>query len=128
MALFYGLLSPGIDIVAIGCVWGNIPAPIAATNTLRILEIMDRPDIPVALGANKPLLGPEWDLTKGVHGLDGQGNTNLPAPTLKPSGESAAEQIVRLAHERPGELTLLPVGPMTNVAAALLLDPGIAKL
>ena len=128
MALFYGLLSPGIDIVAIGCVWGNIPAPVATTNTLRILEVMDRPDIPVALGLNKPLLGPEWDLTKGVHGLDGQGNTNLPPPTLKPTGESAAEQIVRLAHERPGELTLLPVGPMTNVAAALLLDPGIAKL
>jgi purine nucleosidase len=128
MALFYGLLSPGIDVVAIGCVWGNIPVELATTNTLRILEMTGRSDIPVANGLNKPLLGPEWDLTKGVHGLDGQGNTNLPPPSLKASGETAAAQIVRLAHERPGELTLVPVGPMTNVATALAMDPSIAQL
>jgi purine nucleosidase len=128
MALFYGLLSPGIDVVAIGCVWGNIPVEVATTNTLRIVEMMGRPDIPVANGLGKPLLGPTWDLAHGVHGVDGQGNTNLPPPTLKPSGETAAAQIVRLAHERPGELTLVPVGPMTNVATALAMDPTIAKL
>jgi purine nucleosidase len=128
MAILYGLLSPGIDIVAIGCVWGNIHVETATTNTLRLLEIMDRPDIPVAMGAGKPLLGPMWELGSGVHGADGQGNTNLPPPTLKPTGESAADQIVRLAHERPGELTLLPVGPLTNVATALARDRSIAGL
>jgi purine nucleosidase len=128
MMLFYGLLSPGIDVVAIGCVWGNIPVELATTNTLRILEMMGRPDIPVAEGLGKPLLGPMWELGSGVHGADGQGNTNLPPPSLKPSGESAAAQIVRLAHERPGELTLVPVGPMTNVATALAMDPSIARL
>jgi purine nucleosidase len=82
----------------------------------------------VAMGAAKPLIGPMWELDGRVHGADGQGNTNLPSPTLQPVAESAAELLVRLAHERPGELMLVPVGPLTNVATALLLDPEIARL
>ena len=128
MAIFYGLLSPDIDVVALTCVWGNISAETATRNTLRLLEMLDRPSIPVALGANKPLIGPEWEFGQGVHGADGQGNLDLPPPTLTSANESAAELIVRLAHEHPGELTLLPTGPLTNVATAVLMDPEIAKL
>jgi purine nucleosidase len=128
MAIFYGLLAPEIDIVALTCCWGNIWVDTATTNTLRLLEIAGRPDIPVARGAAKPLLGGVWELAHGVHGADGQGNTNLPPPTLRPVEESAAELIVRLAHEHPGELTLVPVAPLTNIAAALALDPSIAHL
>jgi purine nucleosidase len=80
------------------------------------------------MGARKPLIGPIWELGSGVHGADGQGNTNLPPPKLKPVKESAAELLVRLAHEHPGELVLVPVAPLTNVAAALALDPTIAQL
>src|SRR5439155_13391106 len=90
--------------------------------------LVARPDVPVAMGAAAPLLGKSLDLGTEVHGDDGQGNTHLPPPTLEPTGELAAEQLVRLAHERPGELTLVPVGPLTNVATALALDPGIARL
>lgn len=126
MAVLYGLLAPEIEVVALGTVWGNIPVELATTNTLRLLEIVDRPDIPVAEGAGKPLVGAKWELKGGVHGEDGQGNTNLPAPKLRASGETAAEQIVRLGRERPGELTLVPVGPLTNVATALALDPETA--
>lgn len=128
MAIFYGLLSPDIEVVALSCVWGNISAETATRNTLRLLEMMDRPSIPVAMGANKPLLGPEWTFGQGVHGADGQGNLNLPPPSLKPVQESAAELIVRLAHEHPGELTLVPTGPLTNVATAVLADPEVARL
>src|SRR5829696_3392462 len=92
------------------------------------IEIVGRPDIPVAMGARKPLLGPVWDLSHGVHGADGQGNTDLPPPRLRPVAESAAELIVRLAHERPGQLTLVPIAPLTNVALALALDPSIVHL
>ena len=126
MALHYGLLAPEIDIVGITCVWGNIWVESATKNTLRLLEIAGRPDIPVAMGAAKPLLGPMWKLGQGVHGEDGQGNANLPDPKLTAVKESAVEMIVRLAHENPGELTLLPIGPMTNIAHALAADPSIA--
>ncbi len=128
MAVLYGLLAPEVEVVALTCVWGNIGAEIATANTLRLLEIVERPGVPVAMGAGKPLVGPKWRLEGGVHGADGQGNTNLPPPTLEPVGESAAEMLVQVAHERPGELTLVPVGPLTNVATAVLMDPEIARL
>ncbi len=80
MAVFYGLLAPHIDVVGLTCVWGNISVDLTTTNTLRLLEMLDRPDIPVARGAHKPLLGPQWPLGQGVHGADGQGNLNLPPP------------------------------------------------
>jgi purine nucleosidase len=128
MAIFYGLLSPEIDVVGISCVWGNIGVDLTTTNTLRLLEMMGRPEIPVAQGAEKPLIGPKWPLGQGVHGADGQGNLNLPPPGLQPAKEAASELIIRLAHEHPGELTLVPTGPLTNVATAVLADPEIAKL
>src|SRR5947207_1467619 len=123
MAIFYGLLAAEIEVAAIGCVWGNVPVETATRNTLRLLEIVDRPRVPVAPGAAKPLLGSAFDLGTDIHGDDGQGNTHLPPPSLQAAGESAAEQIVRLARERPDELTLVPTGPLTNVAIALALDP-----
>jgi purine nucleosidase len=128
MAVFYGLLAPHIEVVGLSCVWGNIGVDLTTTNTLRLLELLDRPNIPVAKGADKPLVYPKWPPRQGVHGEDGQGNTNLPPPKLQPAQESAAELIVKLAHQHPGELTLVPTGPLTNVATAVLADPGIAKL
>lgn len=128
MAIFYGLFSPAIDIVAIGCSWGNVSVDLTTRNALRLLEIAGRPEVPVARGAAKPLLGRMPGGGERIHGEDGQGNTNLPPPALKPVAGTAAEQIVRLAHQRPGELTLVAVAPLTNLAGALLLDPGIARL
>jgi purine nucleosidase len=80
------------------------------------------------MGAKGPLLHRAWELSHGVHGSDGQGNTNLPPPTIRAQKETAAEMIVRLAHEYPRQLTLVPVAPLTNIAAALMLDPSIAHL
>jgi len=128
MAIFYALLAPEVELVALTCVWGNVAVQTATQNTLRLLEMMDRPTIPVAMGAPRPLIGPIWEFGHGVHGADGQGNANLPPPRLTPVAESAAELIIRLAHEHPGELTLVPTGPLTNVATAVLMDPEIAQL
>jgi purine nucleosidase len=128
MAILYGLMAPEVDVVAIGTVWGNTWVETCTLNTLRLLEIVDRPEVPVAEGVGKPLVGPRWQLGDGVHGADGQGNTNLPPPRLRPTGESAAAQIVRLGHQHPGALTLVPTGPLTNVATALAVDPGVAGL
>jgi purine nucleosidase len=128
MAILYGLLSPDIDIVGISTVWGNTGVDLTTINTLRLLEIVDQPRVPVARGAARPLLGPEPAGGGSVHGSDGQGNTNLSLPKLKETGEHGADQIIRLAHEHPGELILVPTGPMTNVGIALAKDPSIAKL
>ncbi|MBV9357305.1 MAG: nucleoside hydrolase [Chloroflexi bacterium] len=128
MAIFYGLLAPEVDIVALTSVWGNCPVETATQNNLRLLEMMDRTSIPVAMGASKPLIGPPPEFGTGVHGADGQGNSNLPPPKGKAGSESSAELLIRLAHEHPGELTLVPTGPLTNVATALTMDPEIARL
>jgi purine nucleosidase len=128
MAIFYGLLAPEVEILALSSVWGNCAVETAAQNNLRLLEMLDRPKIPVAIGAPKPLIGPAPEFGTGVHGADGQGNVNLPPPSLKASSESAAELIIRMAHEFPGELTLVPTGPLTNVATAVSMDPEIARL
>ena len=65
MAIFFGLLAPEIEVAAIGCVWGNVRVETATQNSLRLLEIVDRPRVPVAPGAAKPLLGAafDWGLT-----------------------------------------------------------------
>jgi len=113
------------DIVAVGSVHGNIPSDLAAQNARRLLELCGLDDVPVAIGARRPMAQPlataEW-----VHGADGLGNTNQPAPRRGPTGESAVEQMLRITRERPGEIDLVAVGPLTNLGLALCLDPSLA--
>jgi purine nucleosidase len=115
------------ELTAIGTVFGNVAADVAADNTLRVLECAGLPDVPVAIGAARPMVGaaifaPEF------HGGDGLGDTGLPAPAGRPVAWSAPDQLIRLARERPGELTLLAVGPLTNLGIALLLEPALPRL
>ena len=101
-----------VDIVGTGTVGGNIHADLSTRNTLKLWELTGL-DIPVARGANKPLLSPLREATH-VHGDDGLANTNLEPPRGKETGEHAVDQILRLSHEYAGELTLLAFGPLTN--------------
>lgn len=127
LALLYLLARPDAEIVAAGSVFGNSGAQQAATNTLRVLEVGGRPDIPVAVGAARPLAA-AFVPDQVVHGKDGLGNTNQPLPAAAPAGGSAAEQLVRLARAEPGELTVLAIGSLTNLALALLLEPNLPHL
>lgn len=124
VAIAYLGAHPGVEIVALGGVHGNCRATTAATNGLRALEFIGLPDVPVALGAEQPLSRP-LRLRPFVHGEDGMGDTDLPAPSREVSGEHAADQLVRLASESPGALDLFAVGPLTNVALALEKDPDL---
>ena len=128
MAILYGLRAPEVDIVAIGTVWGNIDVDTATLNTVRVLEIGGRPDIPVAEGAGRPLMGTEPTFAEMVHGPAGMGSIVLPPPEGAHTEEHAVAQMIRLAHERPGELTLVAVGPLTNLGLALGIDREIASL
>ena len=126
LAILY-LAGSGADIVAAGSVHGNIEADLAAANTLRVLELAGRDDVPVAVGARRPL-AQALETAGWVHGDDGLGNTNQPPPRGRVGQESAAEQLTRLARERPGELSVLATGPLTNLALALLLEPLLPAL
>ena len=93
-----------------------------------MLELLKRPDIPVAKGVGRSLIHPYVRRADHVHGANGIGDIELPPPKIRETGEHAADLIIRLAKENPGEIVLCPVGPLTNVALALVKAPEIAKL
>jgi purine nucleosidase len=124
IAIMYLAAKPDVEIVALGSVYGNCDAEVGAWNALRVLEVVGRRNTPVAIGARKPLIRAPH-LAPYVHGEDGLGNSKQPKADGTPTSEHAADQILRLANERPGELTLIAVGPLTNLALALQQDPEI---
>jgi purine nucleosidase len=119
------LSEPAVEIVAVGSTHGNCTAADAAQNALRVLEAVGARDVPVALGPESPLDQPHQ--ASHVHGNDGLADLGLPRPQGAVTGESAPEQIVRLGLQQPDALDLIAVGPLTNLAAALALDPDALK-
>ncbi|MEU6038809.1 nucleoside hydrolase [Actinomadura sp. NPDC047616] len=115
------------ELVGVGTVHGNVDPDSGALNTLRVLELAGLHEVPVAVGAARPM-AQDVHYALDWHGTDGLGDTGLPDPAGRPVDEAAAAQIVRLARSRPGELTLLATGPLTNLGAALLLDPELPAL
>lgn len=126
-AILYALAHPDIEVLALTSIFGNVAVDLAAQNALRLVELSDA-QVPVAQGAAKPLVLDGGYIPVDIHGHDGFANTNRAEPKGRVSEEAAAELIVRLVRENPGEVTLLPVGPLTNIAAALQMDPDIAAL
>lgn len=127
-ALWWLLERGGLDIVAITIVHGNISTDLAAANIGRVLDAHGRTDIPIAIGAS----GPDGPVPKMrpadfIHGTDGLGNTFRPAPVAQPTGESAVELISRTAGAHGGQLKILTLGPLTNMAHALDADPMLAS-
>lgn len=123
MALAYLLASPEIELVGIGGVHGNVSAAQGVQNTLRLLALAERTDIPVAVGANDPLVGEFAGGAPHVHGANGIGNIEIAETGAGPIGEDAAELLLRLAREHEGALEIIAVGPLTNLALALERDP-----
>lgn len=128
MALLYALKSENIRLEGLTTVFGNVSAEQATKNTLSVVELSGVGyDVPVSMGATGPLFG-EWGGTVDfIHGSNGVGNYVLPEPKLKATGEFAPDFIVRKLNEMPGEITLVFVGRMTNLAIALAKDPSIAS-
>lgn len=125
MAIFFALSAPELDVLGLTTVFGNVPTHLATQNALRLVEHAGRADLPVCPGAVKPLkqdfLGP----ASFVHGEDGLGNTNLPKPHGRPHHKSADEFIVDTIMMYPGQVTLVALGPLTNLALALERHPEI---
>jgi inosine-uridine nucleoside N-ribohydrolase len=122
MAIFYALASPELEVVALTTIFGNAPTDLCTTNALRLLEIAGRTDIPVARGADRPLAMAYRGAADFVHGTDGQGDVFDPLPTTACDPRAAAQFLVDTVMASPGEITLVPIGPLTNVALAMLLE------
>ncbi|WP_054812888.1 nucleoside hydrolase [Nocardia arizonensis] len=127
LALLYLLASPEAEIIGIAATAGNVTAPQVAVNTLAWLDVCRAPDIEVALGAAEPLAIP-LRTTEDTHGPQGIGYAELPVPVRPLSQRSATRMWVERARERPGEIIGLCTGPLTNLALALRMEPGLPTL
>jgi inosine-uridine nucleoside N-ribohydrolase len=127
LAIYYALAAPELELVGLTTIFGNCETPLSTTNALRLLEIAGRGDIPVAEGAHAPLVVPFGGAADFVHGADGQGDINLPAPTTSKHPLPAAQFIVEMVNRSPEPITLVPIGPLTNIALALALDPTLER-
>jgi len=129
MALLYLLACPTVEVVAITSVFGNNTAARCAHNTVRVLELVGCGEIPVAVGAEGPLVGPLTYLATHVHGTDGLGDAGLSTTTVaQPSSLTAVELLVQTARQHPGALRILALGPLTNLAHALQAEPELDQL
>ena len=127
LALLYALASPDAEVLAVTCVSGNVEARQVALNTLRLLDMAGRSDIEVALGRLIPLVRPLMT-APDTHGPEGIGYATLPATDHAVSERHAADVIVDTARARPGEVTLITLGPLTNLAVALEREPALPQL
>lgn len=128
MAIFLALQSPEVQVIGLTTIYGNVYTTLATRNALHLLEVAGRTDIPVAEGSHVTLTkGTKLRIADFVHGADGLGNQNFPPPKGKPLEESAAAFLVRQAKVNPGKVTVVALGPLTNIALALQLDPEFAN-
>jgi inosine-uridine nucleoside N-ribohydrolase len=124
IAIILALEYSNFEIMGITTVFGNATAEQATANALKIVELSGE-KVPVFEGAERPLVVPLSNPPDFVHGMDGLGNTNQAESGLRVQSASAAEFIVETINTYPGEITVLAIGRLTNLAIALALDPGI---
>jgi purine nucleosidase len=127
LALLYTCASPEAELVAVTCCSGNVEAAQVVENTLAVLELAGRGDVEVALGRAVPLVRP-LETTPETHGPRGIGYASLPAARRAVSQRHGADVIVEEARRRPGQLTLVTLGPLTNLAVALEREPALPGL
>jgi len=123
-AIMLALTTPGVVVEAITTLTGNTHVDNVTRNVFTVLDLMRARDIPVFRGASQPLIPGHWHPEVGIHGEDGLGNYPRRAQLNgRLQSELAALALVRLADAAPGELNLLALGPLTNIALACKLDP-----
>ena len=127
LAIFLALRSPELKVEAITAVAGNVPLDLTLPNALRLVEIAGRAEVPVAAGTSRPLVR-RLVTAHDFHGDNGLAGVEFPSPKIRPSAESAGDLIRRIVRSSPGEISIVAVGPLTNIAAVLRADPGISPM
>ncbi|KAK9122756.1 hypothetical protein Sjap_012358 [Stephania japonica] len=127
MAIFMAFQSPEIEVIGMTTIFGNVGTKDATRNALLLCEIAERPDVPVAEGSYEPLKRGEPRVADFVHGSDGLGNISLPPPKGSKTEKTAAEFLVEKASHYPGEVSILALGPLTNLALAIKSDSTFAS-
>lgn len=123
VAILVGLLDPAAELRAITMVAGNVGFERQVQNAWMTLDVADRLDaVPVHLGCRRPMVR-EWVSAENVHG-DGAGGLAIDDAGLAPHEEHGVDALIRLAAEQPGELTIVCIGPLTNIAMAVIKEPG----
>ena len=126
VAILLALGSTEIDVVGITVVAGNVPLKLTEKNARKICELAGRPDMKVFAGAIRPLIR-ELVTAEEVHGQTGLNGPQLPEPSMKVQDQYAVDFIVEtLMREESGTITLCALGPLTNIALALIREPRIA--
>lgn len=120
-AIAMAALSPEVDLLGVTTVYGNVPLAATTANALRILELCGRPDVPVAAGAARPLVHPHPHRAHYAHGSDGLSgrSATLPAPSRDAVNAGAVALLVALLEQATEPVTLVPIGPLTNIAVLL---------
>lgn len=126
LAILYAA-GQGARLRACTVTHGNVPVAVGVRNTLTVLDLAGLDTVPVHVGAHRPIAQPLLT-SEDVHGHDGLGDAGVPASQRTPAAGIAAVEIVRQARANPGELTLVAIGPLTNLALALLLDAELPAL
>ena len=127
LALLYAAASPGVELVGVTCVSGNADARQVAANTLGVLALAWRTDVEVAIGREVPLVR-ALETTPETHGPLGIGYADLAAAARPVSERHGVDLIVETARQRPGEIDLIMLGPLTNLAVALEREPSLPRL
>ena len=127
LALLYACASSDLELVAVTCVAGNVALDAVVANTLAVLDLAGRGDVPVHAGAAAPMVK-ALRTTEETHGPQGIGYATRPPARGRASSSAAATAIVELAVARPGEVQLVTLGPLTNLASALARDGRLPEL
>jgi inosine-uridine nucleoside N-ribohydrolase len=125
IALLLALASPELEVLGVTTVSGNQTLEKTTANALKILEFVERTDLPVHVGAARPLVREQWAAAY-VHGESGLDGPDLPDPKTEPREGHAVDFIAAQAEEHDG-VVLVPVGPLTNIGLLLAKYPGIER-
>ncbi|HNN11944.1 MAG TPA: nucleoside hydrolase [Anaerolineales bacterium] len=127
LTFLLALASPEIQLEALTTVQGNVSIEKATRNALSVLELAHASHIPVAQGCSHPLIKEPHKSGEVVHGSSGIGRSNLAAPKSVPLTSHAVDYLIERALAEPGELSIFPIGPLTNIALAIRKEPRFAK-